>query len=362
MQPITFTNGNRIFTPSVQSQQALELTDLNGDGEIDILDAAIIASNQSNPGGIVIVNPPPPTIDDPFTPDVPFVEPQYCIEDSGIITTGCSSVYNSDGTINYPPAPEDPFFCPNGQVRGLSYDAESNSLRYISECTCPEPDSAVHAANILLVFAGGGAGKNAGKKITKTACIKAITAAEDAIHVTKKRALFLKRMNEATYDASRIYEPHIKELEALIKSTKAKMADGLPHTIAEIRDSQRQIDFWEREKNKMLNWIKRDNDTMAKIEEELRNLTKMLNQYQDVIDEWNQLLDALNNYDPERLLGILMTGLLPLGQFFVPKFCGAGSRINKETCECVPTSSGSYSISYTNNINISSGYNLIESL
>lgn len=87
MSDFTFTNGSRIFTPQKPPAQP-ELGDVNGDGEIDILDAADVTSIAltdlnndgvidildaaeflaQGPGGIEIIsvtNPKPP-VEDPF--------------------------------------------------------------------------------------------------------------------------------------------------------------------------------------------------------------------------------------------------------------------------------------------------------
>lgn len=364
MQPITFTNGNRIFTPAAQSQQPLELTDLNGDGEIDILDAAIIASNQSNPGGIVIVNPPPPTIDDPFSTIDPVSEPQYCT-DPGIITTGCNSVYNVDGTINWPPAPEDPLFCPNGKVRGFAYIAETNSIGYISECTCAEADSAVHAANILLAFIGPG--KKSAKTAAKQALLRTIATAEDSLQNAIKYRSFLDRMLQATYEGGRALQKNIDYLLVIIKDAEDRLRDGISPTTgkayspADLQMFRNMIAQAYRKLDPLLDQQRRDIDTIGRINNEISKFDALIAKFQGIKDATKPLLDNLDKLDPETWIGIMMTGLVPIGQFFVPKFCGSGSELN-ETCECVPISSGSYSTSYTNNIKISSEYNLIESL
>lgn len=362
MQPITFTNGARIFTPTAQAQASNELTDINGDGVIDILDAALL---NSNPGGITIINPPTPTLeDDEFSTTDTAITPQYCT-DPGIITTGCNSVYNVDGTINWPPAPEDPLFCPNGKVRGFAYIAETNSIGYISECTCAEADSAVHAANIFLAFIGPG--KKSAKTAAKQALIRTIATAEDSLQNAIKYRSFLDRMLQATYEGGRALQKNIDKLREIIKKAEDRLSTGISPTTGkayspeELQKFRNMITNGNRQLNPLLGEQARDQMTIARINNEISKFDALIAKFQGIKDATKPLLDNLDKLDPEAWVGIMMTGLVPIGQFFVPKFCGSGSELN-ETCECVPISSGSYSTSYTNNIKISSEYNLIESL
>lgn len=364
MQPISFTNGSRIFTPTYPAQsQQVELTDLNGDGEIDILDASLIVSN---PGGIPSVDPPPfevPTISLTDNLDVvnKFVEPQYCIND-GIIVTGCNSIYNADGTINLPDGPIPSLFCEGQKVRGFAYVPEVNGLRWIDECTCPEDKSNVNATDIAAIFIGGTT-KNAAKKTAKEALIRARAAAEDNLKNAIDYRKLLDDALKAIIDAMKQYEKNAKDLEKAISDLKKAALTGVhpvtgkpipPGMAPKIPAALQKL---EKELAAVNASLSRDAQSLITIKNEMAHFDSLIANYKAAKDQAKQLLDDLDHFDPARWV----SALIPLTQFFVAKFCGEGAELNDE-CECVPRSSGSYSSSYTNNIAIPSGYNLIESL
>lgn len=361
MQPISFTNGSRIFTPSAQSQQ-IELTDLNGDGEIDILDVAMLTSD---PGGIINVPPPvisPPTIPADFEVPYVFNEPQYCVEQPGIITTGCNSIYGVDGVVDLPDGPIPSLFCEGNKVRGFAYVPEVNGFRWIDECSCPEEKSNVNATDIAAIFIGGTT-KNAAKQGAKEGLIRTIATAEDNLQNAVKYRKFLDNTLEATLKGAKEFEKAQSETIKRIAAMREAIVTGInPINGRKCSDDilkrlPAAIAREEKELNKIQNYLSRDTTTLVRIKDEMARFDSLIASFQGAKDQAKKLLNDLDHFDPARWV----SALIPLTQFFVPKFCGGGAELNDE-CNCVPTSSGSYSTSYTNKIVIPPGYSIIESL
>lgn len=417
MQPITFTNGSRVYTSQNPQSPPPQLVDLNGDGEIDILDAAEATSLNLNdfnqdgiideidiaillsgegPGGVIVDPPPPPTPPadpvwpDPYiipTPEDTKINPVYCetvdtseprftfsngsnFNNSGIITTGCNSIYTVDGDVNWPDWPaEDPLFCPEGKARGWEFDAEAGTVRYTDECKCTEANSAVHAGSLFLALFGGGKTET-GKKVAKTIVTKTLSAAEQALESALKYKKFLDDMLESTIRAMTSSAKLAAENKRKLDLIRQAMQTGVhpitgkqipPEIANKLADAAKTLEQavyrYERE-------VLGDNISIGKIKDKIAAYDALIAQYRDAVEKSKGLIGDLDHFNPENWINGLLMALIPLGQFLVPKYCASNQELD-ENCNCVnkPIVSGSYSYSSLNSLSAKAlGYNTIESL
>lgn len=363
MQPITFTNGNRIFTPSVQSQQAPELTDLNGDGEIDILDAALLSSS---PGGIPIINVPPPTITPPICPK--GYEPSI-ISSGGIIITGCNPIPNVDGTVDLPDTPVFIQGCESPRVQGYTLDFENpiESAVFgtyyplkITDCVCPETN--VNMIEILsLLISLYRAGRKAADDLVRFLAARRLAQFENKL---PSMIDYIAYINKVIFEADEL----VKAAKKRLKEKKDNLTNFLYNYPKTYDISEPNTKYFYENTLKLLGnavtqeekFIKKFEDVIRSAEIKLKEAQELMSYYMEQIRLLKEFLSTLLDSLDELAWATLIVSQLVHVRFVIPKFCGAGTRLN-EQCECVPISSGSYSSSYTNNIKTLLGYNVIES-
>ena len=387
MSDITFTNGIRVFTPQQPASNAQStISDFNNDGIIDILDVAEYLA--AGPGGI----PNQPTTENPpsVDPDEDLSDlvvltlngPSYCEDssselgftfpDPSIITTGCNSIYNVDGTIDWPEwNPEDPIFCPEGKARGLTFDG--SSLKYTSECTCVAGgDATFHVGSIMTAIFGGVGGKTpkAAKAAAKQVISRTISTAEDSLRAATKYRKFLDGMLEATDQAAKTYVKALEKVQAMIRSVKRKIERGFSertgekYTEKQIRIFELAVERAEKYADQLIRYLERDKIGVERILNEMKKFDDLIAKYKGVADEAKKLVTRLDqfNVDIESWLNGALMVLIPVGQFLVPKYCPSNQQLDAN-CNCVdkpPIVSGSYS-SYTT-MYMPDGYLIIESL
>lgn len=393
MNPITFTNGSKIFTSQSSPPQlgdvnndgtidildagdvnAFQLTDLNGDGVIDVLDAS---EYLSNPPPSVTVPPTVPPPDDsniwPDSDNIPptlstYIDPQVCEEtpseprftfsngtsSPGIITTGCNSIYNVDGEIIWPEwPPVDPFFCPEGQARGWKFVPETGEVRYTSDCTCAESDSTVHAASIFLALFGPA--KTNGKKVAKEVIGRTIATAEDSLKNATKYRKFLDGILEATLKAISQYQKAQRDTVERIGAMQEAMITGINRINGKkcsesiLKRLPAAIELEHKSLAQLERYLIRDEQTIARVKNEMAKFDALIAKFQGAVDKGKSLLGDLDHFDPETWITIMMGALIPIGQFLVPKECASNQFLDEE-CNCVnrPIVSGSYSYSNLN--------------
>lgn len=388
MSDITFINGVRIFTPQQPASNAVpNITDFNDDGLIDILDVAEYLA--AGPGGIpnqpqtdkdtIYVDPDEDlsnittlSLDGPDYCEDVSPEPRFTFTNGGtpgIITTGCNSVYNVDGTINWPQWNEaDPIFCPEGKARGLTFDG--SSLKYTSECTCVAGgDATFHVGSIMTAIFGGIGGKTpkAAKAAAKQVISRTIATAEDSLQAAVKYRKFLDGMLEATEKAGKVYSKDLGELLEKIKVAKEKLAKGIstktgvPFTENQKRIVANNIIKAEKYADQLIRYLERDRIGVERILDEMKKFDALIAKYKGVADEAKKLVEKLEqfNVDIEQWLNGALMVLIPVGQFLVPKYCPDNQQLDEE-CNCVPISSGFFP-SYTT-LELPNGYTIIESL
>jgi hypothetical protein len=403
MSDIHYLYGSRIQTPSTANNNQVQLGDTNNDGVIDILDAGDVTSgliwDANNDGTIDILDaaeinanggiPNTSIITNVDTENdllKPFsiVKPDYCTEQPpseprftfntqngspGIITTGCNSIYNVDGTINWPPNefddPDNPFFCPEGKMRGFCYDG-TGGVSYQDQCTCVE--AGVGAAQIAMLGFFGGPGKDAGKNAAKQVLKRTIATAEDSLEKALKYRRFLDTMLESALNGKKTFEKAAADLYKRISALKQAQATGFHPSTGEkvptemIPKLQPAIDLLERELRITYSYLATDAATIEKIIEEMKRFDDIIAAAKKTMDNMKPLLDDLDHFDPEKWISLIFGTLVPISQFFVPKECASNQELDDE-CNCVnkPIVSGSYSPSNLN-LQIPNNYNIVESL
>lgn len=386
MQPVTFTNGSRIFTPSApqlgdvngdgvidildaSDSTGNNITDLNGDGIIDILD---VAETVSNPGGII--NVPPPVI----TPEDPFFFPKTCPEGQeltvithgpGIITTGCNAITNTDGIVDFPENTAeylntitnllDEAICDNPKVRGftIQYDEQGNFEGfYITDCVCPEA-----GVSTLEVLENIGGTLVAAKRILNAArpfvsgiLSKLTSRLNTTLSLLWRTDGELVKLSEKITNKSTIISNitnQIKALDPNLPKNKFKIAQ-LTNRLKELES---EVDVLATDYNRYAGGY-------SNIEAASNKLYDVIGRIRDSgIFQGTPLLEGPGSalQTLSIVYGALYLTADSIGMnFVVPKFCGRGVRLDN-SCNCVPISSGSYQSSYTS---IPSGYNVIESL
>lgn len=386
MQPITFTNGARIFTNSyaptpslgdinndgvvdildVSEVNSINLTDLNNDGVIDILD---VAEYNSNPGGIPDVDPDP-TFDfdsdfDDIINNPPVLPPirdiTFCEELSppqtksrvrfsnggvspGIITTGCNSIPNVDGVIIWPEWFENPnavpdtFFCPPGKARGFVYNAQTGGVGYTDECTCYETDSLVSAAEVAMVFIGPL--RNGAKGAAKQALSRTIATAEDSLKNAIKYKTFLEGMLKSLLDNIANYKKISESRQRTLNAMKETLRTGVnpingrraPPGIME--KLPKAIEDLENYLNGLAREYLNDTQNLERVTEEIKRFEGIISYFKGIVEKTKPLLDDLDHFDPAKWVSLFIGALLPISQFLVPKECGSPFVLNDE-CECV---------------------------
>lgn len=381
MSDFTFTNGSRIFTPQnppappelgdvngdgeidildAADVTSINLTDLNQDGTIDVLDAAIFLSGEG-PGGIII-NVPPPTI----TPPDPFSNPKTCPEGqeltiipigNGITTTGCTSIPTE------PPIPgvgQEPWSCPPGKVRGFGFDYDNPvvvpgsvignpQVVYpikLFGCTCAEANVNVAEVAVLIASAAWAVSRKAAKAAIEQALIQAHKY-KDELNSTLQKCF--KRIDRINLE--------IGKWDNMAEDIRLAIDDFDPNFDSPAVLKELQINLRNAEAKKGTAVVERMATNTV-----INNTTTLLD---EVVARINDLLKSLDELltvtDPTALATFLLGSYLPIN-FIVPKECGDYSRLDDQ-CNCVPISSGSYSYSSLTNQNFKNkDYTIIENL
>jgi hypothetical protein len=409
MSDIHYLYGSRIQTPSTANNNQVQLGDTNNDGVIDILDAGDVTSgliwDANNDGTIDILdaaeilanggipnNPvsppntsytnlsddellalPGPTISDPvICSDNSSTEPRFTFNTNGspggIITTGCNSIYNVDGTIDWPEGifdEDNPFFCPEGKMRGFSYDG-TGGVSYQDQCTCIE--AGVGAAEIAMLGFFGGPGKDGAKDAAKKVLKRTIATAEDSLEKAMKYKNFLQRTIDALFAEGKKLVDQLIKTDELLKDIDNRLekgisrTTGLPYTPEQIAKFERYYEKALSERMDLDMALKQHKSTIERMQEEMKRFDDIIAAAKKTMENMKPLIDGLDHFDPEKWVSIIFGTLVPISQFFVPKECASNQELDDE-CNCVdkPIVSGSYSPSNLN-LQIPNNYNIVESL
>jgi len=340
--------------------------DTNDDGVIDILDWSNIYAGDA----FIVDNPPDsdfepnPELDDIINNPLiipPITEITFCEESSstqtksrvrfsgvgfspGIITTGCNSIPNIDGTIIWPDwfenpdAVSDPFFCPPGKARGFVYNAQTGTVGYTNECTCYDKDSLVSATELAMVFIGPI--RDGAKGAAKQALGKTIHAAEESL----ENALKYKKLLEGLLTSIRETIQNLRDANDKLVKRISRLSDALKTGIDPVTgkkmspDQMSQIPGRIEQLVKQLDGVVKDlmkkDSEKERIKAEIARFEGIISYFKGIAEKAKPVLDNLDHFDPANWVVLFMGALVPISQFLVPKECGYPLVLNDQ-CECV---------------------------